>query len=94
MIQVCYVSLADNLRQDFTLIGQTSSVIQQMVFVSPLICQISKKKIIKIDWTNVSRLNLYLGFCTTKELDRFFRPDRLGRSFVLIIYMCIILIIM
>ena len=41
---VCYVSLADNLRQDFTLIGQTSSVIQQMVFVSPLICQISKKK--------------------------------------------------
>lgn len=36
-----------------------------------------------MDWTNVSRLNLYLGFCTTKELDKFFRPDRLGRSFVL-----------
>lgn len=41
---VCYVSLADNLRQDFTLIGQTSSVIQQTVYVNPLICQISKKK--------------------------------------------------
>lgn len=44
MIQVCYVSLADNLRQDFTLIGQTSSVIQQTVYVNPLIRQISKKK--------------------------------------------------
>lgn len=69
---VCYVSLADNLRQDFTLIGQTSSVIQQTVYVNR-----------QIDWTNDSRLNLYLGFCTTKELYKFFRPDRLGRSFVL-----------